>query len=228
MARSRTLTSLLDDVRKRADIESVTDRFPDSELTEYINQSIARLYAALDMMDHTYYRTTTTITTVAQVSSYDLPDDFWHLKHVSVTVDGQPYIVKRYNPMEGDAIERLSWQNTYPQFYELVEDTIEIKPTPAADYDMVIYYSRAPQRLSSGSATFNGVAGFEEWVVLNAAIKVRRKNRQDASDLVADAGEVWAWIESTGNDRDHGQAMTIADGQSVMGDEVGFWPIGRG
>lgn len=231
MARLRTLTNLLDDLRKRADIENVTDRFPDSELTEYLNQSIARLYSSLDMMDHSYYQTSTTIPTVDNTSSYSLPSNFWHLKRATLTFQGKPYTLRRFNPLDTDAIERLGQGNSYPVFYELEQDNIIFRPVPAAGYDVTIYYASAPQRLSAGADTFDGIAGFEEWVVLNAAVKVRRKNRQDASDLIADAGEVWAWIESTGHDRDVGQPIQVADVQDPYDGSWDSgsspWPFGR-
>jgi hypothetical protein len=227
MARSRTATALIDDVRKRADIESVTDRFPDAEILEYINQSIAKLYTNLDLMDHTYYRSSSSITTVAGTSSYALPDDFWHAKKVSTTINGKPYTLKRFNPLEEDVLERVAWQTQFPEFYELSGSNIILRPVPASGYTVSIYYSQAPVRLVAGADTFDGIAGFEEWVVLNAAIKTRRKNRQDATDLQADAGETWAWIETTGHDRDHGQPMQICDAQDILDGHIGPWPIGR-
>lgn len=231
MARLRTLTNLLDDLRKRADIENVTDRFPDAELTEYLNQSIARLYSSLDMMDHTYYQTFRVVTTVDNTGSYSLPANFWHMKRVTLTFEGKPYTLRRFNPLDTDAIERLGQSNYYPVFYELAEDNIILRPTPAGDYDVTLYYAMAPQRLTTGSDTFDGVAGFEEWVILNAAIKVRRKNRQDATDLMSDAAEVWSWIESTGHDRDVGQPIQVADLQDPYdggwNTGLGPWPYGR-
>lgn len=212
MARTRSQADLVADVRKRADIENVTDRFPDAEIEEYINQSIARLYMMLDRCDNTYYVTTQSINTVAGTKTYALAAGFTSIKKVSATVGGSKKLpVRKYNIHEDDWLELVGvWSSDLVVKYRLRGSDISFSPTPAGVYTVTIEYLTAPVRLS-GATPFDGIAGFEEWVVLDAAIKVRRKQARDASDLMMDKSEVEQWIQSTAPGRDQNEPECVAD-----------------
>lgn len=214
--RTRTLTNLIADVRKRADIENVAGRFPDSELTEYINSSITRLYTLLDRMDNTYYVSTSSFSSVSGQQAYNLPADFGRLKKVSVYISSsKPITIFKYMPMESDWLDREGvWGPGYPIFYRLQGNTIRFAPIPTGVYTLSIDYSQTPARLVSGSDTFDGDVGFEEFVILDAAIRTRRKNNKDASDLIQDKAEIGNWIETIGSTRDVAGPERIQDVQS--------------
>lgn len=87
MARNVTLTSLLAQVRQRADIENATARFPDAEVTEYINESIAELYDLLiGARGQEYYINSYSFGTTAGTVIYALPDDFYQLLGVDAAL----------------------------------------------------------------------------------------------------------------------------------------------
>ena len=217
---------MLDDVRKRADIENATDRFPDAELTEYINQSIARLYVMLERADYTYYRSTTTFSTVSGTATYSLQAgpaaEIWTLKsvHVYLNASGSQRIkATRFNPNEHAWLDMAGvWAPGYPVYYKFHGVQFTLSPIPNGVFTVLVEYTPAPARLSSGSETFDGVAGFEEWVILDAAIKCKQKDSLDPGLLMAEKAEVEGWILSAA-ERDVGDPMSIQDAQSID-----LWP----
>jgi hypothetical protein len=225
MPRLREVSDLITDVRRRADIENVTQRFTDAEIREYINQSIARLYTVLERLDSTYYTKRFTLVTTVGTELYDLTStsvlaaqDFWTLKGVEVAVSGNiKFRARKYMPNEHAWINAIGvWGYGLPVFYRLEGNNLAFSPVPSGTYTLTISYTPLPQRLGDGDM-FDGIAGFEEWVVLDAAIKVKRKNNIPANDLMADKAEVEKWIESLGSSRDEGEPEHIQDVQSADG-----------
>lgn len=225
MARNRTATGLIDDVRRRADIENVTRRFPDDEVLEYINQSIARLYTILDRCDDTYYQKRSNITTTSGTGIYALPLDFWTLKQVAVQVSNNiQFVARQYMLSEGPWLQTIGvWSAGFPVYYRICSlagvggdlDGIEFAPRPTGNYVVTITYAKSPQRLGLGNDFFDGKAGYEEWVILDAAIKARRKQNTDATALMADKMEVENWILSSANRRDQSSPQRVTDSQTV-------------
>lgn len=196
MARTASLSQLRDWVRKRADVENVTARFPDAEINDYINQSIARLYTLLDRRDDSYYQSSYTFPTQAGVNTYSLPADFWVTKGVDVGVSTNvKFRARKYMPDEGPWLTSQGvWASGFPVWWRETGDNITFAPVPTGTYTIYLTYTRAPQKLVNDSDTFDGRAGFEEWVVVDAAIKVRRKQRVDCGELQGDKAELESWI----------------------------------
>lgn len=190
MARTRTLTNLLSDVRLRADMVNSTF-VSDSELTEYINQSIAALFGILvGARGQDYYENSTTITTTAGTTTYSLPSDFWQLIQVEADLGGIKRPIKPFMRKE-----HAAWSE---------------QAVPGG-YTFTVYYTPAPTRLSSGTDTFDGIAGWEEWVVLDAAIKCMAKEESDVSILAAQKVAIEKQIEQLAGDRDAGWPERIVD-----------------
>lgn len=235
MARNRTATGLIDDVRRRADIENVTRRFPDDEILEYINQSIARLYTLLDRCDDTYYQKRSNITTVSGTAIYQLPLDFWNLKQVTVQISpGILFMARQFMLSEGPWLQTMAiWSSGFPVYYRICSlagtggdlDGIEFAPKPSGNYLVVVTYAKSPQRLGLGNDFFDGKAGYEEWIILDAAIKVRRKQNTDATPLMADKAEVENWVLGSANRRDQSSPQRISDAQTV---DYYRWPWNSG
>lgn len=239
--RTIKLSDLITEVRRRADVESVLDRFPDSEVTSYINASIARLYALMDRLDVSYYTTTApTITTTAGTSLYALPVDFWILKAVTVRLSSSVNLrARKYSPEQGPWLKSTgNWVYGLPIYYRLkgkdpfsgsnkddpnVKEYIDFAPIPGSAYGIDIEYTKAPQKLYSGDDAFDGQAGFEEWVILDAAIKIKRKQRLDCGDLMSDKAEMEAHVVSLGSNKDAANPECLVDLQS---DVFYTWPYG--
>jgi hypothetical protein len=64
------------------------------------------------------------------------------------------------------------------------------------------------------AVTFDGISGWEEYVIIDAAIKAKIKQEQDISDLKDQRNEMADRIMSMAEGRDAGQAQHVSD---VMG-----------
>lgn len=213
---SVSVDELLLETRRRADIENAIARFPDAEVVSYLNRSFLRLYTVLDQLDSTYFRHQYTITTASGAKAYALPADFWRLKKVTLNLTGNVKVtISKYQPSEADWFDTTGvWGNGYPLMYRLVGNTIEFSPVPVGAYTVVIDYVQVPPTLVLGGSV-DAIAGFDEWVILDSAIKIKRKNRVDASDLMADLANIEVWLISVAKDRDTGTPECIADVQGI-------------
>ncbi len=208
------------DVRQAADIQSLPTtggRFPDTEIWRLINQSIARLYTMLAQADSSQYLSQYTFTTENDTASYDLPADFWVSKGVTITLSsGNTVRCSQYMPREKPWLDSVAnWYNFgMPVQYRFEGSAIVFSPSPAGEYSVTLDYVQAPQHLTTGVDTFNGIAGFERWIILDAAIKCKQKDSLDASMLAQEKAEVEAWIMSMATSRDVGESQRIQDVQS--------------
>lgn len=229
--RSRSLANLEEDVRIAADIQYATGRHPQSEVWEDINQSIARLYVLLDRLDNQYYCAEYTWDTSTGTAAYDLPADFWVLKACKTQLStGQSYRVTPFMANEQVWLDNTTyWPNAgWPLQYRLKGESIELSPVPKGTYTMRIRYTPQPPRLTEGADCFDGVAGFERWVILDAAIKRKQKDSLDAGMLMQEKAELEQWIVSLGNSRDSGEPQRVSDTQSqdrLQDVLIPFWQV---
>lgn len=202
MARTRTLANLRADVRNRADMSFAEDFITDAELTEYINQSIARLYNIIVNQAQDHYIISTTQAITPGTNDYALPNDFYKLRGVDILVNGV------YVPLQRESFYKRSDNNmglqvgiTVPTTYRVVGSNIRVFDTPSAT-TIKLWYIPAPTRLSADSDTFDGISGFEEWVVIDSAIKCKVKQEDDVSILLVERGALQMEIIDSISPRD--------------------------
>lgn len=196
MARTRTLAELRAEVRGRADIEN-DPHVTDAEITRYVNQSIAALHGLLVQASEDDFTATQTITTVAGTSGYALGATFYKLISVEATINGFIRQLDRWTWAEHAVYRNAStWSLvSQPISYRLVgADAIEFRPTPDGVYTVVVYFAPAAVQLAADGDTYDGRDGWEEWVVLDSAIKAKTKSEESVTDLVRERAEVMARI----------------------------------
>jgi hypothetical protein len=215
--RARTLTELLTEVRALTD--TVGDpHVTDAQLTVWINQGIAELWRKLVTVSPDRYAVEATIATTAGDDAYDLEDDFMSIYRVckmdgtrripleQFEVVGAPYHAPdpsasgqrpRYRVMGGG----LDGSTTQIYF----------DPDPGtATYEY--WYIQAPQLLVTGGDTFDGVAGYEDWVVNYTSLKVFiRQQDPEQVGIQAEMMRIEANIAASAARRDVGRAARIVD-----------------
>jgi hypothetical protein len=88
-------------------------------------------------------------------------------------------------------------------------------------------YSGSPKVESVGLMSlcqFDGRAGWEEWVVVDAASKLLAKEESDTSQLDREAARIWARIMKNMSNRDAGQSKRVTD----VAYNTGAWPYSSG
>ncbi len=170
-----TLLQMRTRIRQRADMEH-TEFVTDDELDQLINTEYKELYGLL--VRHSLQRTETVGTITADGSTdYDLPADFYSLISV-FRVEGNarvrlPRHGERFRPgpVSGPATS-----------YRVVNFTLELYPQPASGTYEYLYIP-VPTDLEVDADTLDGVLGWEELVVLGAAIKCLDKEEATTDHL---------------------------------------------
>lgn len=182
MARSVTLATLESRVLRRANLEGAmgpNSFITQAELDDAINESLAELYDLLRAgYGQDYFVNTSTFNTTANTASYALPGDFMSMLGVDITfgqnlvITGRPYMWterNRYKWYPG-------WIYSQPVFYRIIGGNITFIPSPGGSFSVTLNYVPAFQSLTLPGSTFDGVAGWEEYAVLDAAIKLLIKD----------------------------------------------------
>lgn len=210
-----TLGELKTQARQRADMSTSTF-VSDSELTGYINSSIAELY---DILIQSYGEQYFTIPLIFQttdgIDSYALPADFYKLDGVDVKLNGQDFItVKRFNFNERTRYSDISIWNLWgiPSIrYRIVGPNIVFSPKPDGQTDVKIWYSPLALKLVLDSDTLNDFNQYAEYVIVDAAIKMMQKEESDVQVLMAQKQALMQRITYASQNRDAGEPEAVSD-----------------
>lgn len=253
MATTMTLSQLMVAVRQRADMypsgytPSTTSQayfVSDPELISYINQSYFEFYDLLITAFEDYFLASPlVIPTDGTTTQYPVPDgvlysaapQFYKLMGVDVGIAGNSnawVTVQKF-----DFISRNRY--VYPQLtstylgvfnmrYRLLGQTIMFIPTPSAAQFLRFWYIPALVQLANLSDTMDGVSGWTELVICDAAIKCMQKEESDVSVLMAQKMALITRIENTSMNRDAGQPDTVSDVRRSSERWGGMGPNGDG
>ncbi len=218
MARLVQLDTLRDEARKRADFEASTTStsfVPDAELNQYINLALAELYdLILEANGDEYYAIPHSFSTASGQESYDLPADFYRLSGVDAEVGGFKYTLYNFPLGERNRYANLTapgWYRGARLFYRLRVDKIFFVPKPDGNYNVTLLYIPNPPILVNDTDTFNFHGGWEEYVILDAAIKMQVKEETDTSVLQLAKEQVKQRIRGAAPDRDNGVPEVVTD-----------------
>lgn len=158
----------------------------DAEVAEYINQSITELYDLLvATRGQDYYEGVMPLTTVAGTAEYPLPQDFYQL--ISVETDMK--------------VPLVPWMRAEHGRYSL-------SPL-SGGRKLVIYYVPACPRLALQGDSFDGINGWEEYVVVDAAMKCLEKEESDIQALMMRKGQLTDRINRMAPERDAGMPERV-------------------
>lgn len=232
MARTVTLASLQNRVLWRANMEGTTF-ITTEELTHYINSGIAELYdIVLTSYGDEYYDSTQTVTTTSGTAAYALASDFYKLNYVDATINGRTINLSKYNKEERNLfLTGTGWSTLDPIYYRLTGGTttssgsITFIPTPAGAYTVTLHYTPAPPRLADPTESYDGIAGWDDYVEICAAIKCLQKEESDVSILMEEKQRLMTRIQGAAPARDLSGPERIHD---VTFDEFrADWPWWR-
>lgn len=225
-----TLAEIRLAARQRADMTS-SQFVSDAELNGYINSSLAELYDLLvQKYGNDYFVTTADIQTVGDVERYNLPADFYKLLGVDLRLSGgsDGYIsLRSFTFSERNryaTANAQTWIGVTNLRYRLSANQLWLTPTPQNGQQLRIWYVPRVVPLVNDSDVADGVSGWLEYVVVDAAIKAMQKEESDVSVLLAQKGALVQRIESAAQNRDAANPATVADVQFTSG----AWPYNAG
>lgn len=167
MARSVTLAQLRADLDQRTDVEN-DQQFTQTEKDRLLNQALSKFWDLLVRgAPPDYFLSKATITTVASTLEYPLPATFYKMRRVQV---------------DESAGRRRSLDTMQP------DDRIVLQP-PIDGQTVHLEFIPAATVLVAPTDTLDGVNGWEEVIVLEAAIKIYRKKNLDPTALAAELAD---------------------------------------
>ncbi len=204
---SVTLTTLILRAREHADM--VTSTFvSDAEITRYLNAGLAKLHdIVIQRFGNNYYLTKEAFVTVAGTETVALPTTFYKMLGVDLTVGGNSVTLLPFNFLERNAVKNSATYSgggsPVPQ-YHLEPANMRLYPAPSSVMSGSYWFIPLRTVLSSGSDTVNFPGEWEEFAVLEAAIKCLAKEESDPSVLIMLRQEAEQRINASAENRDAG------------------------
>ncbi len=205
-----------------------------TEWNTYINQSAFELYDLLVTVFEDYYLAEPAIfTTDGTSTSYNLPNGvlsftdeagnaltakpFYKLQGVDLGLSSQASAWVTIHKFDFIARNRYIYPNITSTFmgvfnlrYRVMGNKIQFIPTPSAGQRVKLWYIPRMTQLLKDSDILEGVSGWIEYVIVDAAIKAMAKEESDTSVLMARKAALIKRIEDTASKRDAGQPDTIS------------------
>ena len=104
------------------------------------------------------------------------------------------------------------WIYGQPIYYRLTKnDQISFLPVPDSVQDVEIWYIPALTDMAADSDVYDGRAGWEEWVVWDAAIKCAIKDEKSLDEMVQERDRVFARIRPKAASKDMNQTGRVRD-----------------
>lgn len=223
MALTRTAAVLTTMLRNRADHLVGTFR-GDAVLYQYLSDSCRSLVERLvDEHQEMYWASVANAGISADAVSSLAPSDMWKLIMMRVTIDQRrdPIHQADLDEIDREAVSLGGWTaGRWPRF-RLVGRSIYWVPVPRADHNVTIYYVPTGifrtsidgiiNDLTASDDTFDGVFGWDRWVVLDAAIKLLSDEKKDTSVLQREADARMAEIMSAAANRALDEPAKVRD-----------------
>lgn len=233
MPTTLTLSELRAASRQRADM--VNSQFiTDAEFNSYINQSYFELYDLLvsKFGDNYYVAPVYTFQTNGTDYQYALPTnpEVYKLLGVDLALSGTTDSFVTIRPFEFIDRNRYAVPN-FQSFYGLTNlryrlngDKIWFTPTPAAGQRIRLWYIPRMTTLATDNDVVDGISGWTEYIIVDAAIKAMQKEESDVSALMAQKQMLIQRINAMAEGRDAGSPAKVSD--NLYAD---FWfPTGSG
>lgn len=218
-----SLSTLRTEAKQRADMID-SDFVTDSEWNSYINKGWSELYDILIASYEDYFTEgPVEFTLTSGQFEYTLTDDFYKLRGLDFKVGGQnewtalePFMFNERNEQSFGLRRRVLGQANVR--YRIVKDKIRLVPEDEAPGDYRIWYFPEANTLSDDSDEIEVIAGWEEYVVLYAAILALDKEESDSSKLDKKLSKLKTRIENMAPNRDSDNPQRIQDvGRTISG-----------
>ena len=209
-----TLAELKLQVRQRAD--QVNSRFvEDLELVSYINNSYKELYDLLVSSFNDYYMKDVTDFADSE-GTVIIPNDFYKLLGVDVSINNNHYLpLLKWQFIDRNQSNRsinsrfLGISNLR---YRLMANKVRLIPEEQAEgLQVKLWYIPKASLLINDVDTIDDVNGFDEYIIVDAAIKCLIKEESDVSTLLIIKSELKARIENMAQNRDAGLPERVSD-----------------
>lgn len=201
-------------VRQRSDMED-TEFITDPELISYINSSLTELYDILVSKFEDYYTLEPVVLSITSGNTAQLPSDFYKLRGLDRDLGGGDYAaMERFNFNERhrrDVSTIRSALKAADHQYRILGNKLIVTPKQTAQGNYQLWYIPQCPKLVNATDVADVIAGWEEYVVVDAAIKCMQKEESDVSVLLMQKQQLKQRIEEMAQNRDVDQPEQITD-----------------
>jgi hypothetical protein len=218
---TRTLSQLRTRAKQRSNQEN-SDFVAPTEWSDYLNYAISELRdIIISKVGDDYFASTQSYSLTAGTESYALPVNFYKALWLELLCDDGYYRkLKRYEITEKNDFRLFNIGNR-ELFYRMVGDNILFTPPESIGGRTVrLWFVPLAQELSADSDTLIGFNGWDEYVVLKAAIMALEKAEQDTSAVSLRLEQLRIRIEAMAENRDQSQPMRITDSSRNYQEEL--------
>lgn len=200
--------------RRRADMENSTF-IGDAELTEYFQASYGELYDLLVKSFEDYYSKSLAFTIASGATSYTVPADFYKLRGIDLIINtGNIVTLGQFNFAERNRAANFTGRTIFGNqntVYRLMGQSILILPATAAPGNYTLWYIPRVTATTGDVDSIGDVLDFEEYIVIDMALKMVAKQEDDISALALAKAEMRSRVLEMAQDRDTGAPQTIQD-----------------
>jgi hypothetical protein len=199
--------------RQRSDQEN-SEFVGDSELNGYINASYGELRDLLVSRFEDYYSSTIEFT-LSGINTYEIPQTVYKIRGLDYQVNGSDWMtVYPFNFAERNSRNRATNRLIYGRRrlqYRLMGLNLILLPEDKASGNYKLWFIPRVTPLVDDEDEMSDVLDFEEYVVVDAAIKCLIKEESDITSLMAIKEQLRQRILAMSANRDAGMPERVAD-----------------
>lgn len=224
-----TLQELIDHSRSRADMEK-SQFVDDVELTSYINHSIGELHDILVQSYGADYKVKTVqFQLTVNQDSYPIDDliqddDFYKLMGLDAKINFSDWTtLSPFNFNERNRFQHFN-VSTYLGItnfrYRLSGNNIIFAPIPDNAMPVRMWYIPVAPRLVNPTDTLDDLNEYDEYIIVDVAIKMMQKAELDVSVLMNQKAALKRRIEEASQNRDAGKSDSVSD---IYAEDYRWW-----
>jgi hypothetical protein len=209
-----SLADLRQQARNRSDMR-IGGIWTDADFNAAINQSVFELNDLLVKAD-VYFLTSSISTLQTDTTLYPLPSDYYKLMGVDWQASSTSpwFTLSSYQFAERNKLANAS-ATSGPSSTNLrycqYGSNVSLLPAPSTGQQVQFWYVPVPTRLVNDTDTYNFLGGFEEFVIVNTAIKALAAEESDTSIFMAQKAEMKDRIEQMAPKRDQGEPHSVVE-----------------
>jgi hypothetical protein len=230
MALIRTREWIRDQARELAD-EVNSTFITNTTIDRWIDAAFTKLHDLMVSANPDWWLAEHVFQTTVGTKEYALPEDFYQARGVDLmegavsagegqlAAVGEGISIESYNFLDRNRHSQnwppMRWIDAPAVRYRIVrsghdpiEARIRFEPDPGGRVYRLWYVRASP---SEGNTEYDGVNGWEEYVIADVAIKMMIKSESDPSAAMALKSEAEARINRMAPKRDQGRPVQVAD-----------------
>lgn len=218
MADTATASVLMTDVRRITDTDNDA-HIADAYLLTLIDRAYNKLYRLVATQYESFFDTEdTSKSLIIGQRDYALPADLLHLKGVDIVIAGERTPMRTYsfgerNERSNDPrVYRVGYDRQRTNYrYRSQANNLRIDPVPSSTEPLVITYVPRPARITTSGQTFDVIAGFDDFIIYDAATFVLGRQERDPSAMMASRQEALQAVIAAASPRDVGDPVQVRD-----------------